>query len=176
MCCVRRSESFISSLIAATAKSNMTLEKGEGDNAATNTAKPDAMEDVEAEKMRFINGSEEIYPSVVKIEPSPSKDSSAVHFNGLTKQELMAFADDPVWMRIRSALLLVFWVMWFGMLVTAVLIIALTPGCPEEPAMTWVQKANVYQIFPRSFLDTDNNGIGDIKGTMLMIIPKVHDL
>ena len=147
----------------------MTLEKGEGDNAATNTAKPDGMDDVDAEKMRFINGSEEIYPSV-KIEPSPSKESSAVQFNGLTKQELMAFADDPFWMRVRSVLMLVFWVMWFGMLITAVLIIALTPGCPKQPEMTWVQKANVYQIFPRSFLDTDNNGIGDIKGTVTMLM------
>lgn len=28
----------------------------------------------------------------------------------------------------------------------------------------WYKKAIIYQIYPRSFLDTNNDGLGDIKG------------
>ena len=28
----------------------------------------------------------------------------------------------------------------------------------------WWKKAVIYQIYPRSFQDTSNNGIGDLKG------------
>lgn len=30
----------------------------------------------------------------------------------------------------------------------------------------WWENANYYQIYPRSFFDSDNNGIGDLKGIM----------
>ena len=129
------------------------------DDAAAVMASKQSSEDGNPEKMRFINGSDEIYPSVKK----PPKDA-APKFSGLSKAELMAFADDPYWVKIRSVFLIIFWVMWFGMLLTAILIIVFTPGCPKEPEMTWLQKAKVYQILPRSFLDTNQDGIGDIKG------------
>lgn len=146
-----------------TAKSNMSRPKDDG--AANRTSKPDVMEDVDPEKMRFINGSEEIYPNDnVTVKIPDEKEIDAATFSGLTKQELMVFADDPFWTKIRNVLMLVFWVFWFGMLISAVLIIIFTPGCPVEPQMTWLQEAKVYQIFPRSFLDTDHDGIGDIKG------------
>lgn len=85
-------------------------------------------------------------------------------FVGLTKEELMKFADDPYWKRVRLALLITFWVGWFGMLVAAIVIIVVAPKCPPRPDLAWWQEASVYKIFPKSFKDSDADGIGDLKG------------
>ena len=36
----------------------------------------------------------------------------------------------------------------------------------------WWKKAIIYQIYPRSYLDTSNNGVGDLKGITKKILPK----
>ena len=37
--------------------------------------------------------------------------------------------------------------------------------CEED----WWQYSTVYQIYPRSFQDTNNDGIGDLKGELMNI-------
>jgi glycosidase len=32
--------------------------------------------------------------------------------------------------------------------------------------LEWWKKAIIYQIYPKSFYDTDNNGIGDVRGVI----------
>lgn len=34
----------------------------------------------------------------------------------------------------------------------------------HKTQLNWSRKAVVYQIYPRSFKDSDNNGIGDLQG------------
>ena len=34
----------------------------------------------------------------------------------------------------------------------------------------WWQYSTVYQIYPRSFQDTNNDGIGDLKGELMNIV------
>lgn len=105
---------------------------------------------------------------VVSVEDASSAEES---FTGLGKEELMKYANDPFWIRIRRILFIVFWVAWFAMLVAAVVIIVLAPKCPERPDLKWYQTDVVYQIQPKSFKDTSkkdsaNAGIGDINGML----------
>lgn len=36
--------------------------------------------------------------------------------------------------------------------------------CVERPPLEWWQTEVIYQIYPRSFMDHNNDGIGDLKG------------
>lgn len=38
------------------------------------------------------------------------------------------------------------------------------PRLNDPDKREWWENANYYQIYPRSFYDSDNNGIGDLKG------------
>lgn len=59
-------------------------------------------------------------------------------FVGLTKEELMKCANDPFWVRLRWFLFVLFWLLWAGMLVGAILIIVAAPKCsPPEPRTWW---------------------------------------
>jgi len=90
-------------------------------------------------------------------------------FVGLRKEELAKFANDPYWIRLRIILLVTFIITWLGMLVAAIVIIALAPRCPPRPHQEWYEKAVIYQLQPNSFQDTDQNGYGDMKGILSRI-------
>ncbi|KAF0298401.1 Maltase 1 [Amphibalanus amphitrite] len=91
-------------------------------------------------------------------------DSGAPEFCGLTKEELMRYANDPFWVRLRWVLLAVFWLIWLAMLVVAVVIVVLGPKCAPVQKLDWWQKDTIYQIYPRSFSDDSGDGVGDVAG------------
>ncbi|XP_062599888.1 amino acid transporter heavy chain SLC3A1-like [Saccostrea cucullata] len=95
------------------------------------------------------------------------------NFGALGKEELMKYANDPFWKRLRLMLHILFWVGWNAMLVAAAIIIALAPRCPSRAKQKWYDRQVVYEILTESFQDTDPEsqgvgkegaGIGDIKG------------
>ena len=119
---------------------------------------PDGMD---TSKVQFLkNGGAEAHVDIVGAEPREDQ------FVGLTKDELMQYAKDPFWMRMRIILLVLFWVAWFGMLAAAVTIIIVAPRCPPRPDLKWWQKSSVYQCQARSFMDSGKDGYGDLKGIM----------
>lgn len=85
-------------------------------------------------------------------------------FVGLSKEELMKYANDPFWVRLRMTMFVLFWVLWLAMLVGAVAIIVLTPRCAPPPRLAWWQSSPVYNVEVGSYADDDNDGRGDIAG------------
>ena len=50
----------------------------------------------------------------------------------------------------------------FLLSIAGILLFLKKVNCKEE----WWQYSTVYQIYPRSFQDTNNDGIGDLKGKL----------
>jgi len=64
--------------------------------------------------------------------------------SGMGKEELMKFANDPFWVRLRWALFIIFWLIWAAMLAGAIAIIIMAPKCSApEPKKLWEESAIV---------------------------------
>lgn len=117
-----------------------------------------AATDLDESKAKFIPNGDKDEPDHVIVKVGTSE------FNGLTKEDLMKYANDPFWVRTRLILFVFFWVGWLAMLVAAIVIIVLAPRCPYKPDLKWYNTDVVYEITPRSFMDSDGDGNGDLKG------------
>ncbi|CAC5402502.1 SLC3A1 [Mytilus coruscus] len=89
----------------------------------------------------------------VKVEVETSS-SGGVSFTGLGK-ELLQYANDPFWKKSTGDLVHPF----------------LAPRCPHRPDLKWYDKQASYQIYPKSFKDTNKpgkaepgEGVGDLQG------------
>merc|ERR1711963_478384 len=111
-----------------------------------------------------------IAPSDTKIEMGKEKEKEEEGFKGLSKEELMQFANDPFWVRLRWTLFVLFWIVWVAMLVASVVIIIYAPKCPSPEAKQWWQKGPVYKSPVETFPDGNgDNNLEQVKqeyGTM----------
>uniref|UniRef100_A0A0K8SGS7 alpha-glucosidase n=1 Tax=Lygus hesperus TaxID=30085 RepID=A0A0K8SGS7_LYGHE len=89
-------------------------------------------------------------------------------FVGMGKEELMRFANDPFWVKLRWFLFGLFWVLWFGMLFGAVAIIAYAPKCSAPAERDWFEKSPLYLINADQIRDSDGKEIPLDQGLMLM--------
>lgn len=64
----------------------------------------------------------------------------------MSKEELMKYANDPFWIRLRWFLFVVFWGLWVGMLVGAVYIILHAPKCAAPVPLAWWQKGPLVTV------------------------------
>ncbi|XP_072518458.1 solute carrier family 3 member 2b [Salminus brasiliensis] len=79
----------------------------------------------------------------VKVKIPDEKESK---FTGLSKEELLRVAGTPGWIKVRWALLILFWLGWIGMLAGAIVIIVQAPRCKPLPEMNWWDYGPLYQI------------------------------
>merc|ERR1712209_377837 len=83
-------------------------------------------------------------------------------FQGLTKEELMKYANDPYWVRLRWILFILFWVIWVAMLAASIVIIIYAPKCPSPEPKEWWQKNAMYKVDVKNFgEDGTLNGLKD---------------
>lgn len=89
--------------------------------------------------------------------------------SGMSKEELMKFANDPFWVRLRWALFILFWLLWAAMLAGAITIIVLAPKCSgPEPKKLWEES-------PIVELDLLDSPTGDLKG-LESVLNELKDL
>lgn len=103
--------------------------------------------------------------------------ATQVAFAGMGKDELMKYANDPFWVRLRWALFVLFWLAWLAMLVGAIIIVVLAPKCPAPAPLEYWQKGVVYSVNVKSLQDSNGDGKGDLKGTSIQhqsIISLLH--
>ncbi|KAF7418632.1 hypothetical protein HZH68_001285 [Vespula germanica] len=100
---------------------------------------------------------------------SPTKDATEVKFisengdakidietakqtlSGMGKEELMKFANDPFWVRLRWFLFISFWVLWIAMLAGAIAIIVMAPKCVAPKPKKWWEESPIVRLqFPDS--------------------------
>jgi hypothetical protein len=103
-----------------------------------------------------------IAPSDTKIEMGKEKEKEQ-GFKGLSKEELMQFANDPFWVKLRWVLFGLFWIIWLAMLAASVVIIIYAPKCPSPEAKQWWQKGPVYKASVKDFPDADGNTEHNLK-------------
>lgn len=89
-----------------------------------------------------------------------------VKFAGLTKEEVLAYSTDPTWVKLRWIFFILFWVVWFALLGSAVTIVATANSCPFRPKLEWWETKVVYQVDVERFRDTDGDGVGDLAGVL----------
>ncbi|EDW55288.1 GM10442 [Drosophila sechellia] len=80
-------------------------------------------------------------------------------FTGMSKEELMKYANDPFWVRLRWIFFVCFWAIWVGMLVGAILIIIGAPKCAAPQPLPWYKRgphakfASVETCSPKDVVD-----------------------
>lgn len=67
-------------------------------------------------------------------------------FSGMTKDELMKYANDPFWVRLRWILFITFWAVWLAMLVGAIWIIIYAPKCAAPEKLSWWKSGPLVEV------------------------------
>ncbi|GFR96779.1 neutral and basic amino acid transport protein rBAT [Elysia marginata] len=85
-------------------------------------------------------------------------------YRGMGKEELLRFSNRPFWRNLRYICMSVVLTGWLALLITVVAIVLTYPQCREAQPKDWWQKTVIYRVYVPSFLDSNCDGIGDLKG------------
>ncbi|XP_044730125.1 neutral and basic amino acid transport protein rBAT isoform X2 [Chrysoperla carnea] len=76
-------------------------------------------------------------------------------FVGMGKEELMRYANDPFWIRLRWILFILFWLVWLLMLAGAIGIIIAAPKCTAPQPRKWWEEGPLIDL--NFFYNSENN-------------------
>uniref|UniRef100_A0A6M2E1E4 alpha-glucosidase n=1 Tax=Xenopsylla cheopis TaxID=163159 RepID=A0A6M2E1E4_XENCH len=62
------------------------------------------------------------------------------------KEELMKYAKDPFWVKLRWTLFVLFWLLWTAMLVGAIVIVVAAPKCAAPVPKTWWEEGPLVDV------------------------------
>ncbi|XP_033327990.2 CD98 heavy chain [Megalopta genalis] len=115
---------------------------------------------------------------------APTKDTTEVKFisengdtkidietvkqalSGMGKEELMKFANDPFWVRLRWFLFITFWLLWASMLVGAIAIVVMAPKCSAPKPKEWWEKSPIVQLDPAETSTRNLKGVEALLDTL----------
>ncbi|XP_076637596.1 CD98 heavy chain [Colletes latitarsis] len=112
---------------------------------------------------------------------SPTKDATEVKFisengdakidietvkqalSGMGKEELMKFANDPFWVKLRWFLFITFWLLWLAMLAGAIAIVVMAPKCSAPKPKEWWEKSPIVQL---DSTETNSHNLKEIQSLL----------
>ncbi|XP_075720692.1 amino acid transporter heavy chain SLC3A1 [Rhinoderma darwinii] len=80
-------------------------------------------------------------------------------YAGMSKDVLLHFSNQPCYKVTREILFWLIIIATLAIIAATITIIALSPKC-----LDWWQRSPIYQVYPKSFRDSNNDGSGDLKG------------
>ncbi|XP_034485563.1 uncharacterized protein LOC117790278 [Drosophila innubila] len=89
------------------------------------------------DEVKFIKGDHQNGDAKIDI---GNLNGGKPEFTGMSKEELLKYANDPFWVRLRWIFFVGFWAIWVAMLVGAILIIIGAPKCAAPQPLAWYKR------------------------------------
>nr|XP_031833676.1 neutral and basic amino acid transport protein rBAT isoform X1 [Nomia melanderi]XP_031833677.1 neutral and basic amino acid transport protein rBAT isoform X1 [Nomia melanderi]XP_031833678.1 neutral and basic amino acid transport protein rBAT isoform X1 [Nomia melanderi] len=86
--------------------------------------------------------------------------------SGMGKEELMKFANDPFWVRLRWFLFITFWLLWAAMLFGAIAIVVMAPKCSAPKPKEWWEKSPIVHLDPAETSTHNLKGVEALLDTL----------